>query len=164
MSMDIRLARIDSRLLHGQVATVWTKVITPDRIIVVSDGVAADNARKTLIMQAAPAGVEASVIAVDKLQSVYQAPEFDGVKVFLLFETPRDVLRVVQSGVELKSVNIGSLSFTDGKKMITDAIAVGGDDAQTFHQLHDAGVELEVRKVPADHKQDLMALLEEHGF
>ncbi|MFR8999932.1 MAG: PTS sugar transporter subunit IIB [Anaerobutyricum soehngenii] len=34
------LARIDSRLLHGQVATAWTKTTGPNRIIVVSDGVA----------------------------------------------------------------------------------------------------------------------------
>ena len=32
------LARIDSRLLHGQVATAWTKTTGPNRIIVVSDG------------------------------------------------------------------------------------------------------------------------------
>ena len=33
------LARIDSRLLHGQVATAWTKAVQPTRIIVVSDAV-----------------------------------------------------------------------------------------------------------------------------
>ncbi len=164
MSMDIRLVRIDSRLLHGQVATVWTKAISPDRILVVSDGVAKDNLRKTLITQAAPAGVEVNVIPVDKLISVYQDPRFDQVKAFLLFETPRDVLRVVKSGVEIKSVNIGSLSFTDGKKMVTDAVAIGGDDSQTFRELHNAGVELEVRKVPTDKKSDLMALLAQEGI
>ena len=34
------LARIDTRLLHGQVATGWTKAMNPNRIIVVSDSVA----------------------------------------------------------------------------------------------------------------------------
>ena len=33
------LARVDSRLLHGQVATAWTKAVQPNRIIVVSDAV-----------------------------------------------------------------------------------------------------------------------------
>ena len=38
--IKIVLARVDSRLLHGQVATAWTKSVNPSRIIVVSDAVA----------------------------------------------------------------------------------------------------------------------------
>ncbi|GAB7198952.1 hypothetical protein OS12_03940 [Dickeya oryzae] len=44
--MKIGLARIDDRLIHGQVATRWTKETNVSRIIVVSDEVAADNVRK----------------------------------------------------------------------------------------------------------------------
>ena len=41
-SFEYVLARIDSRLLHGQIATAWTKDVLPSRIIVVSDEVAKD--------------------------------------------------------------------------------------------------------------------------
>ncbi|MHC4048221.1 PTS sugar transporter subunit IIB, partial [Bradyrhizobium sp. 23AC] len=44
--MKIGLARIDDRLIHGQVATRWTKETNVSRIIVVSDEVAADHVRK----------------------------------------------------------------------------------------------------------------------
>lgn len=43
--MEIRLARIDDRLIHGQVATVWTKETQVERIIVISDDVAKDEVR-----------------------------------------------------------------------------------------------------------------------
>ena len=49
------LARIDSRLLHGQVATGWIPAMKPDRVIVVSDSVAKDDLRKSMIREAAPA-------------------------------------------------------------------------------------------------------------
>ncbi len=39
------LARVDTRLLHGQVATGWTHSTHPDRIIVVSDTVCHDKLR-----------------------------------------------------------------------------------------------------------------------
>ena len=45
--MKIGTARIDDRLIHGQVATRWTKETNVSRIIVVSDEVAADHVRKT---------------------------------------------------------------------------------------------------------------------
>lgn len=37
--MKIKLARIDDRLIHGQVATVWAKEAGAGRIIVVSQEV-----------------------------------------------------------------------------------------------------------------------------
>ena len=43
--MDIRLARIDDRLIHGQVATVWSKQTGVERIIVISDVVAGDHSK-----------------------------------------------------------------------------------------------------------------------
>ena len=70
------LARIDTRLLHGQVATNWTKATNPNRIIVVSDSVSKDDLRKKLIEQAAPPGVRAHVIPLDKLVQVYNDPRF----------------------------------------------------------------------------------------
>src|SRR5688500_8501978 len=49
--MEYPLARIDSRLLHGQVATSWTREANPTRIIVASDSVAEDELRTKLIKQ-----------------------------------------------------------------------------------------------------------------
>lgn len=67
--MEIRLARIDDRLIHGQVATVWTKETQVERIIVISDDVAKDEVRKTLLTQVAPPGVKASVVDVQKVSA-----------------------------------------------------------------------------------------------
>ena len=55
--MDIRLARIDDRLIHGQVATVWSKQTGVERIIVISDEDAQDKLRKFLLKEAAPPGI-----------------------------------------------------------------------------------------------------------
>lgn len=54
--MDIRLARIDDRLIHGQVATVWSKQTGVERIIVISDVVAQDKLRKFLLKRSCTAG------------------------------------------------------------------------------------------------------------
>ena len=62
--MKIVLARIDDRLIHGQVATVWAKVTSCERIIVCDDDVAADTIRATLLKQVAPPGIKSSVVSV----------------------------------------------------------------------------------------------------
>ena len=50
--------------------------MNPNRIIVVSDNVAKDKIRKTMIKEAAPAGVPANVVPIDKMLKVVKDPRF----------------------------------------------------------------------------------------
>ncbi|MCR0486887.1 PTS sugar transporter subunit IIB [[Clostridium] innocuum] len=149
------LARIDSRLLHGQVATAWTKTVKPTRIIVVSDGVAKDELRKNLIERAAPPGVKANVVPVDKMIQVAKDPRFGNTKAMLLFETPQDALRAIEGGVDVKELNIGSMAHSVGKIAVSKVLSLGRDDVKTFEKLKAKGIQFDVRKVPNDSKENM---------
>ena len=56
--MEIAFCRIDDRLIHGQVATVWSKVTGCNRIMCCSDEVAKDELRKKLLLQVVPPGLK----------------------------------------------------------------------------------------------------------
>ncbi len=157
--MNIGLARIDDRLIHGQVATRWTKETNVTRIIVVSDEVAADTVRKTLLTQVAPPGVTAHVVDVAKMIRVYNNPKYAGDRVMLLFTNPTDVERVVEGGVNIKTVNIGGMAFRQGKTQVNNAISVDEKDIEAFKKLNERGIELEARKVSTDQKLKMMDLI-----
>lgn len=148
--IKIAHVRVDTRLLHGQVATTWTKTVSPDRIIVVSDGVAHDQLRKTMIEQAAPPGVPANVVPISKMIEVTKDPRFGATKAMLLFENPQDLLAAIEGGVDIKEANIGSMAHSVGKVVVTNAIAMDNADVETLEILHAKGVALEARKVPSD--------------
>ncbi|WP_373758044.1 PTS sugar transporter subunit IIB, partial [Jeotgalibaca porci] len=154
--IDIGLARVDSRLLHGQVATAWSKDIKPTRIIVVSDEVSKDDLRKSLITQAAPPGVKANVIPISKMIEIWKDPRFGKTRALLLFENPHDVLRVVEGGVELTEVNIGSMAHTEGKVMINNVLSVDEKHVKALHALKDKGITFDVRKVPSDQRKNML--------
>ena len=153
------LARVDTRLLHGQVATTWTKSTQPTRIIVVSDAVSQDALRKQMIEQAAPPGVKANVVPVKKMIEVAKDPRFGATKALLLFETPQDALRAIEGGVDIKELNIGSMAHSVGKVVVNKAIAMDQDDVETLEKLKEMGVTFDVRKVPADSKENMDSLL-----
>ena len=67
---------------------------------------------------------------------------------------------MVDQGVDIKSVNIGGMSFKVGKKQITNAVSVDNKDIEAFKKLNDKRIELEIRKVPSNLKQDIMTLIE----
>ncbi|WP_234118326.1 mannose/fructose/sorbose PTS transporter subunit IIA [Clostridium hydrogenum] len=159
-SFEYVLARIDSRLLHGQVATAWSKAMTPTRIIVVSDGVAKDELRKNLIQQAAPPGVKAHVVPIDHMIKLAKDDKhFGGERALLLFETPQDVLRAVEGGVPLKTINVGSMAHSAGKVQPNKVLAFNQDDIDTFNKLKKAGLDFDVRKVPGDSKGNMNEIL-----
>ncbi|MEQ2876678.1 mannose/fructose/sorbose PTS transporter subunit IIA [Enterococcus asini] len=153
------LARIDSRLLHGQVATAWTKSVNPSRIIVVSDAVAKDDLRKKLIEQAAPPGVKANVIPVDKMIEVAKDPRFGDTRALLLFENPEDVVRAMEGGVDIKEVNVGSMAHSVGKVVVSKVLSMGDEDVKAFETMKDRGVTFDVRKVPNDSKDNMDEIL-----
>ncbi|WP_439239772.1 MULTISPECIES: PTS mannose transporter subunit IIAB [unclassified Lonepinella] len=160
----IGLARIDDRLIHGQVATRWTKESKVTRIVVVNDDVAKDSVRSTMLKSVAPPGVTAHVVPVDKMIRVYNNPEYAGERMMLLFTNPTDVQRLSDAGVEFKSINIGGISYKEGKKMVTSAVAVNDEDIAAFKALDAKGIELDVRKVSNDSRQYMMDLLKKNNL
>lgn len=157
--IKIGLARIDTRLLHGQVATGWTKAVAPDRIIAVSDSVAADDLRKRMIIEAAPPGVKAHVVPIRKMIEVSKDVRFGDTKAMLLFETPQDALQAIEGGVEIEELNVGSMAHSLGKVAVNKVLSFDKEDIATFEKLKALGVKFDVRKVPSDSRDDLEALL-----
>lgn len=162
--MTIALARIDDRLIHGQVATVWTKESKVKRIIVVNDDVAKDKVRSTMLKSVSPLGVSAHVVDVAKMIRVYNNPEYANDRVMLLFTNPTDVLTLIEGGVPLTTINVGGISHKEGKQMVSHAVAVDQKDIDAFKSIDAKGVELEVRKVSSDSRQYMMDLLKKNNL
>ena len=144
------LARVDTRLLHGQVATGWTHTTQPNRIIVVSDTVCHDKLRTSMIKQAAPNGVRVSVAPIKNMAKANNDPRFGDTRAMLLFESVEDALAAVKAGVEVKEINLGSSAYKEGKVNVTKALSFGQTDVDSIKELQSMGVKFDVRGVPAD--------------
>ena len=148
--MKIELVRIDDRFIHGQVLTKWVKLRPINRIIIVSDAVAQDEMRKTLVLSVAPPNVKASAVTVDKMVRAYQSPRYTNDSVMLLFERPEDIVELVEKGVPLKEINVGGMRFEKNRQQITKAVSVSPTNVEAFKKLHELGVHLELRQLPGD--------------
>lgn len=51
------------------------------------------------------------------------------------------------------------MSFREGKHQITSAVSVDDKDIAAFQKLNEMGIELEIRKIDTDKKQNLMDVL-----
>lgn len=162
--MDIKLLRIDSRLVHGQVANNWAGSLGAERIIAVSDGAANDELRKTLMLQTGGGKVKVNVIGVEKAARVYNNPKYADLKTILVVETPADVIRLLDLGIKVDSVNVGGMTFKQGTKALCQAVYVSDKDVEDFKEIDSRGVKQYIQQVPSTGSAELMGALKSKGF
>ena len=154
---NILLARVDNRLIHGQVATQWVSYLDANCIIVVNDDAATNRMRQGLMGMAAPADVKVVYFSVK--QAIEEKASFEeGDKALLLVETPADALALVEGGVKIERLNVGIMHMKDGKHQVSATVAVDDDDVAALKALRDKGVELELRRVPSVPPEDVEKL------
>lgn len=158
--MPIELVRIDDRLVNGQIVQGWLKVININKIVVVSDAVAADRIQQMLLAIAVPSNVELEIKTVKAASQDCLSGKYEKSKTMLLFSNPSDVLEVIESGADIKSVNVGGMHFSSGKKQLLCNLSVDDKDAQALIKIHRRGIETEGRVLPADERVDVFPILE----
>lgn len=154
---NILLTRIDNRLIHGQVATQWTNVIGANLILVANDEVSQNQMRQGLMDMAAPNGVATRYFSIQKTIDVIHKAS-DKQLIFIVCETPQDVVKLVEGGVPIKKVNIGNMHMSEGKRQVATVVSVDDSDVAAFRRLQELGVELEIRKVPSESTEDVEKL------
>lgn len=156
--MPINVARIDDRLIHGQVITTWVKNFDIEQVIIVNDKVANDTVQQSVLTMAAPPDLKVVVFGVDKFIEVLKKAEIKR-RTMLLFTNSIDVNRLVESGLKLEKLNVGGMHMQEGRRNLSRAVAVTPDEEQAFRSLINNNVTVEIQMVPKDPIVELKTLL-----
>lgn len=157
----IVLARLDYRLLHGQVVFTWTTKVQAERIIVVDNAAANDDIKKDALKLAKPQGVRLNVFTVERALAKMDKLNTLGERVMFIFGNTAEMLQFCQ-GYKLDIINLGATANHDG------ADQIGGKDSSVFfddtqkadvNQLLDMGIKLYVQQTPTYQSVDIDAKL-----
>lgn len=163
-TMDAIFTRIDSRLIHGQVAGTWVPHIAPQTFIAASDNAAHDQLRKSLLLQVAPTSVKTNVLDIAKAGRVYNNPKYTGMKTMFVVESPVDVVRLLDEGVKINEVNVGGVTFKTGMVQLSDAVYASEEHLDAYRELIKRGVKLMVQQLPNHSPVDLKKILKQKGL
>ena len=163
-TMDAIFTRIDSRLIHGQVAGTWVPHIAPQTFIAASDNAAHDQPRKSLLLQVAPTSVKTNVLDIAKAGRVYNNPKYTGMKTMFVVESPVDVVRLLDEGVKINEVNVGGVTFKTGMVQLSDAVYASEEHLEAYRELIKRGVKLTVQQLPNHSPVDLEKILKQKGL
>lgn len=160
----IKHLRIDSRMIHGQVAVTWMNFIGAKEIIVCNDKVANDRIQKMALPMAAR-GTPVKVLTI--AETIDYCKSHEAETLFVICKLPSDALAVVESGLPIGEINVGTAAPIQGTtyKMITKTIAATKEDAEIYQKLagHFGG-KLTSRITPANEAVDVVEACKKEGL
>ena len=153
---NIVLTKIDNRLVHGQIGVSWVGFCGCNLIVVADDEVANDPIQQSLMkMTADSTSTGIRFFSLEKtIDIIHKASEAQ--KIFIVVKTPASARKLVEGGVPIKTIIIGNMHHSPGKRLGPEAhVYVDDKDMEDFNAIKAAGVELYIQIAPGDRKFDI---------
>ena len=155
---NVVLARIDERLLHGQVCTKWMQATHANVIVLADDDLVNDKFTCKIFLGMKPAGTELQIFTVDQAIEYLKEDSPENEKVMLLTKCAQSFLRMNEAGVVYDKIICGSAAVSGNKygkrkKLIRDLFA-SDSEKDAMRALIDKGVtmvyQLAIDNAPVD--------------
>ena len=143
----IIFARVDSRLIHGQVVEGWLPSMKIDEVIVVSADYASSALARKMFRMSLPSGYGLQVFtppdAADYLK------QHSNLRQFVLIEDIVSLKIMLEAGIELPRINIGNTRYEHGKSEAAHGVYLNTEEAAYLRGLKESGVLLDIRALPS---------------
>lgn len=142
----IVLARVDDRLIHGQVMTAWIQYTGGNHIVIVDDVTAQDDFTKQIMQMAVPAGIKLDIYNVQEAPQKINANQTG--KLIILAKTPQVFLQLIQAQVALPGVIIGGMGANKGRQKVYKNIFMNAAEKQAVQAIGSQGVKVKIQVIP----------------
>ena len=157
--MEIAHARIDDRLIHGQVVTAWLQAIGRcNEILICDDKARKDQFLQSVLKMTAPPNMALRVLSIDETIADFKEKVNDPRRVLLLARGPAPMLRLIEGGVPMTFLNLGGMGAGPGRSILHQNISVSQDEFEILRQIQAKGVKIELKMVPTDRGVDFATL------
>lgn len=156
---SIKLVRIDSRLIHGQVITKWLKISGANRVIIVDDELANDDFMSIIYTTAAPKDVGVEIKSVDKAYEEWCKDQFGEGSLLILFKDIDSCHRLQQLGFTFNEIQIGGLPSAPAKVVILRAVSLDDNDVTQLKEMQQNGTEINIHIIPEEPSMDFQSII-----
>ena len=155
--------RVDNRLVHGQILEAWVPFLKASCIVVADDQVASDFFRETVIRMAVPSEVQVVISGVAEFAENNAFRQGIGPSTIVLFSTVSAAWAAYQFGFRFDKLNIGNIYNEECRLCCTPSVLLSDGDIRDITGLRNAGVQIELRRVPREKPIDLFEIVRNMG-
>lgn len=155
---NIVLARIDDRLIHGQVMTAWLQYTGGNHIMIVDDQTAGDEFTKSIISMAVPYGIGLDIFSVE--EGAERLKTIDSSKrIIILAKTPHVFLSLIEKGAAIDEVVIGGMGASKARSKFYKNISATEEEKEIFRGIIQSGTKLRIQIIPDEKSVTVKELL-----
>lgn len=147
---NLKLTRIDFRLIHGQVMTRWVAKYEIESIVVIDDRSAKSPILKKILLGAAPSGVKVIVWNVAEAAEKWKVGEFPKSNLLILFKNTSQAKAAWEAGITFPSLQVGGIEGSGDKKNIYKNVVMSKTEAEELNVLYQGGVDVFMQPIPED--------------
>ena len=147
---NLKLTRIDFRLIHGQVMARWVKQFDIDHIIVIDDKTAKSPILKKIILNAAPKSIKTEVLTVQQAATRWNDNTLSDKKLLILFKDINGALSAYDAGINYDSLQVGGIEGSGDKKNVNKNVVMSKEEMLQLKSLNDKGVDVFIQPIPED--------------
>lgn len=156
--------RVDDRLIHGQVALVWTKELNTPGIVVANDNAATSAPVQMTLKMATPTGKKLLIRSVDESIKVFNNPKGKDMRMFALTNNIKDALKIAQNVDNILGINVANVGrFADKSEgepeKLTNTIMVSPSEKKALEELVKVGKPTFTQVIPSNNKVSISSLL-----
>lgn len=164
--MVIKEARIDDRLIHGQIVTAWIQETRARAILVADDKAATDSFQQSLLKLAVPQGIQLIIKSLSDAATLITR-DASTVGVLLIVRTAQDAKALLDHGVKVEKWTLGNITGRKSeqeRKGVLKYVFATQNDADALMAIHKAGIKVTAQSVPSESSHDIIDLLTKAGF
>lgn len=157
--------RLDERMIHGQIATLWSGNLGATRIMVVDNEVTNNEIAKASLKTAVPGGLKLSILKVETAAKRINKGKYSGQKVFLIVPKLSNLFALFDQDVPIEAFNLGNQSKRSGEEIvqISKSIFLTQEEISICLALEKKGVIITAQMVPMEQPKTLSQILKKKG-
>lgn len=160
----IKMLRIDERLIHGQVAIAWSKVLKITHIVLINNEVVKNEIQKMTLKMAVPDGVKLAIKGVEDGIELLKDTRTENMQILVVVGNPMDALAVAGKTKGIALVNIGNYGLFPSKngkpkKELVTCVRADEDEIAVLKKIGELGLPFEAQLTPDSSKKDMIKLL-----
>lgn len=143
--MPIIFARVDDRLIHGQIVQAWLPELNVDEVLIPCLKGKESALNRGLLRLSLP--YEYDLTIMDSPSAARHAAESKR-RIFLLMASLKEAAELIKDGLQIKSINIGGMHFKENAQKLAENVFLDADDKRFLKLIRDLGIGVETRAVP----------------
>ncbi|MEL7625462.1 MAG: PTS sugar transporter subunit IIB [Anaerolineaceae bacterium] len=155
----ILVARIDDRLIHGQVVTSWIKAYPITDILIVAEDLAKNMLMQRIYESVAPAGIIVKVMDNPNALKYLKEDPKKSENLMILVKTPDVLEYLTENGVPLEKIVLGGIGSKPGRETLIRNVSANEAERESLRRLIGKGVQIVYQMVPVDKEVDISKLV-----